>query len=36
MEGDGVSEYFYCESKFKIIFWGGGDGGARINDFFLH
>ena len=24
MEGDGVSEFFYNESKFKIIFLGEG------------
>ena len=34
MEGDGVSEFFYYESKFKIIFWGRGDGGARVSAFF--
>ena len=38
MEGDGVSDFFYYESKFKIIFWGfwggGGGGGARVSDFF--
>ena len=35
MQGGGVCEHFYYESKSKIIFWGGGrDGGARVSDFF--
>ena len=25
-EGGGVSDFFYYESKFKIIFWGRGEG----------
>ena len=28
MEGDGVSDFFYYESKFKIFFGGRGGGGA--------
>ena len=35
MEGDGVSDFFYYESKFKKNFLGrGGGGGARVSDFF--
>ena len=37
MEGDGVSDFFYYESKFKIFFLGRGagwGGGARVSDFF--
>ena len=30
MEGDGVSEFFYYESKFKIIFWGRGGGAVGL------
>ena len=38
MEEDGVSQLFYYESKFKIIFGGrgvGARGGSRVSDF-LH
>ena len=32
--GDGVSEFFYYESK-NFFFWGWGAGGSRVSEFSL-